>query len=535
MTVVKDLLYLDKLELEMNPEEFKAADMIRTCLDITRELATEAGVNIVINTYPQLIYGDRNRLIQVLVNLLTNSIKFSPRGGTIRIETATTRGCFELRVSDQGRGIPESVRKQIFEPFKQVNADDAKRGAGLGLTIARTIIHQHGGEIAVESSEGKGSTFFFRIPLSCQNAIYHRRPAQPRFPGLIANEKYLPMFKGNFSVLQQSFTILALPLIFQSVFVSIVGCLLYKIPGQMMTTMEAILATGLVFNVAMSVYLALFLTRRFTKRLQHIMENTRRLVRREELLMPLGGHDEISFLDETLYETARHLVELESFKRDLVLVVRNELKTPLMAILVSLEMFEKGSLGQISMKARGRLAIAKGEANRLIRLTSDLLNIETIQAGKIVLNKSAVNISEIVNWSIQSVATLAERKSINISAKVPNVVSVVDSDRICQVLINLLSNAIKYSPDGSDIQVEVSWHDDQVEFRIVDHGRGIPADLNVFEPYVQVSEEDSTVLSGTGLGLTIARSIIEEHGGHIGVNSQPGVGSTFWFQLPTCA
>jgi signal transduction histidine kinase len=57
----------------------------------------------------------------------------------------------------------------------------------------------------------------------------------------------------------------------------------------------------------------------------------------------------------------------------------------------------------------------------------------------------------------------------------------------------------------------------------------------VFEPYVQVSEEDSTVLSGTGLGLTIARSIIEEHGGHIGVNSQPGVGSTFWFQLPTCA
>jgi signal transduction histidine kinase len=228
-------------------------------------------------------------------------------------------------------------------------------------------------------------------------------------------------------------------------------------------------------------------------------------------------------------------VELESFKRDLVLVVRNELKTPLMAILVSLEMFEKGSLGQISMKARGRLAIAKGEANRLIRLTSDLLNIETIQAGKIVLNKSAVNISEIVNWSIQSVATLAERKSINISAKVPNVVSVVDSDRICQVLINLLSNAIKYSPDGSDIQVEVSWHDDQVEFRIVDHGRGIPADLNVFEPYVQVSEEDSTVLSGTGLGLTIARSIIEEHGGHIGVNSQPGVGSTFWFQLPTCA
>lgn len=111
------------------------------------------------------LYADADRLVQVLVNLITNAVKFSPAGGTVQVTHKLDEDTLEMRVIDEGRGVPAKYKELIFERFQQVEVGDAKQkgGTGLGLAICKTIVEMHGGIIGVESEEGKGSTFWFRI------------------------------------------------------------------------------------------------------------------------------------------------------------------------------------------------------------------------------------------------------------------------------------------------------------------------------------------------------------------------------------
>lgn len=218
--LVGDLLYLDRLELEMHPTEFDVDELISSSIDNVSELCEKAGIKIdVQKTGALVLYADRNRLLQVIVNLLSNAIKFSPPEGQVTLSTSVTENILECRVTDNGRGIPEALRKQIFEPFQQVDASDAinKKGTGLGLTISRSIIKQHGGEIGVESEEGRGSTFWFKIPTVFSTEIAtgteFATGQSSGLPGRLKQTK-----NAKFSVLQQGLLIISLPLIFQLAF-----------------------------------------------------------------------------------------------------------------------------------------------------------------------------------------------------------------------------------------------------------------------------------------------------------------------------
>jgi len=114
------------------------------------------------------VVADAFRVQQVLVNLLSNAVKFSPPHSTVRLGIVTEGTMAKVCVSDSGRGVPETDLRRIFERFRQVEASDSrsKGGTGLGLAIAKAIIEQHGGKIGVESEEGKGSTFWFTLPLA---------------------------------------------------------------------------------------------------------------------------------------------------------------------------------------------------------------------------------------------------------------------------------------------------------------------------------------------------------------------------------
>jgi len=111
------------------------------------------------------LYADADRLVQVLVNLISNAVKFSPPEGTVKVTHKLDDDVVEFRVCDQGRGVPAKFKELIFERFQQVEVSDARQkgGTGLGLAICKTIVEMHNGSIAVESEEGKGSTFWFRI------------------------------------------------------------------------------------------------------------------------------------------------------------------------------------------------------------------------------------------------------------------------------------------------------------------------------------------------------------------------------------
>ncbi len=129
---------------------------------------------------------------------------------------------------------------------------------------------------------------------------------------------------------------------------------------------------------------------------------------------------------------------------------------------------------------------------------------------------------------------MAEKKKVSLAGEPGELKIQCDKDRIVQVLVNLLSNAVKFSSEGKNVTVKVQAAEQWAEFRIVDQGRGIPADQTamVFEKFKQVSTSDARNMGGTGLGLNICKSIVELHGGSIGVESEEGNGSTFWFRLP---
>jgi signal transduction histidine kinase len=139
------------------------------------------GITVEVPQVSAMIYADADRIVQVVVNLLSNAVKFSPPGGVVTIEVEPRDGCVEFRVTDRGRGVPEADRRAIFERFRQVETSDAreKGGTGLGLAICKSIVDQHGGTIGVESEEGSGSTFWFRVGTSLGPAEAEVRTRDP--------------------------------------------------------------------------------------------------------------------------------------------------------------------------------------------------------------------------------------------------------------------------------------------------------------------------------------------------------------------
>jgi signal transduction histidine kinase len=145
--------------------------MVHTVTSSMGSLAAEKGLNLTVDIEPDLpiALGDERRIAQVLLNLVGNAIKFTDEG-QLRIGATKANGKFLVSVTDTGPGIAESDQERIFEEFQQVDSSStrSKGGTGLGLAIARRIVEMHGGELWVESALGKGSTFYFSIPVRAQ-------------------------------------------------------------------------------------------------------------------------------------------------------------------------------------------------------------------------------------------------------------------------------------------------------------------------------------------------------------------------------
>jgi signal transduction histidine kinase len=178
--LINELLDIEKMEsgkMAMNFGPVALADVVQRSVDAVRVMGEQAKIAVAVDL-PSLNYelnADGDRLVQVIVNLVSNSIKFSPPGSTIRVFGVSGGDSVELRIADEGRGIPASQLDSVFDRFKQVKADEDRKkgGSGLGLAICKAIIESHEGTIGVESEEGKGSTFWFRIPFTPPQTAEH--------------------------------------------------------------------------------------------------------------------------------------------------------------------------------------------------------------------------------------------------------------------------------------------------------------------------------------------------------------------------
>jgi signal transduction histidine kinase len=170
LALINDVLDLSKIEagrIELTPEEFRAADALEEVLPVIRPLAEVKSIRIDSQLDGEvLILADRTRFKQILYNLLSNSVKFTPEGGRVWIEAVPSEGRVSLTVGDTGMGIPPAEQQAIFEEFYQVGTTTkgVKEGTGLGLAITKRLVELHGGMIGVVSEPGQGSRFTFTLP-----------------------------------------------------------------------------------------------------------------------------------------------------------------------------------------------------------------------------------------------------------------------------------------------------------------------------------------------------------------------------------
>ncbi len=230
--------------------------------------------------------------------------------------------------------------------------------------------------------------------------------------------------------------------------------------------------------------------------------------------------------------------QIEEMRRSFFAIASHELRTPLNNMVLSLDMLARGEAGVLPIYLTDMIEVARRGGARLRRLIHDILDMQKIESGRIGFRMDVLDLSPLVEEAIKSTAAYAEQFRVRYVFE-PGAIGikiVADSDRFHQVLDNLLSNAARFSPTDGTVNIALSQEDGMVRVAVTDNGPGVPDEFRplVFEPFAQAapSLEDSRNKDSAGLGLSIAKAIVETLGGRIGFDSLPGVETTFYVLLP---
>lgn len=224
--------------------------------------------------------------------------------------------------------------------------------------------------------------------------------------------------------------------------------------------------------------------------------------------------------------------ELDLAKTNFIGTVSHELKTPIASIKMSLQLLENEQIGTMNSEQKELLTSIKEDANRLLKFTSELLNMTQVESGSIQLEMQATDSIDIINYALNTVKQTADQKQIKIVLEIaenlPKVVA--DKEKTAWVITNLLTNAIRYSHENSIIIIQAFENNNKIKISVIDNGQGIALEYldKVFNRYFRVPGINK---KGTGLGLSICKEFIDAQGGTIAVTSQLGKGSRFYIEL----
>lgn len=243
-------------------------------------------------------------------------------------------------------------------------------------------------------------------------------------------------------------------------------------------------------------------------------------------------------VERIIYEAQREAAlkcQLEEIMALFVSTISHELRTPLTCIKGYVETLQEGALNEPET-AKKFLGIIHEETERLNRLIHDLLDLSMLETKQVHMKHIEINLNELIQDTVEFLSGYAEKKDISLTAELGTLKEKVlgDEDRLQQVLINLIDNSIKYMPQGGRITVRCVEEEDFMKVSVSDTGPGIPEEelARVFERFYRIETESSQKISGRGLGLTIAKQIVEAHGGAIWAESKLGKGCTFNFTIP---
>jgi len=239
---------------------------------------------------------------------------------------------------------------------------------------------------------------------------------------------------------------------------------------------------------------------------------------------------EVDNLIESVNQLATSLDKQESLKKQLTSDVAHELRTPLTTLRITIEAMMDGLLEP----SPERLKSSYEEVLRITNIVKDLESLAIVEDGNLKLEKTDVDLAELTKQGVKKLEHHIKEKEMNVSISGSCSKVLVDSERMTQVIINLLTNAIKYTQPKGIINIEFSETDHEVVMDVVDNGSGIPKDElpYIFERFYRADKSRNRSTGGTGIGLTIVKSIVMAHGGSIEVHSEVGIGSTFTVILP---
>lgn len=240
--------------------------------------------------------------------------------------------------------------------------------------------------------------------------------------------------------------------------------------------------------------------------------------------------------ERALAARADELVEASRAKSEFTANVTHELRTPLHGILGTSELLEDGIYGPLTDAQREALAKIQGSASGLLGLIDSLLVLARAEALRLEVNRSAVDVGDVVGSVVANARMLVGRRPLELRAEIASDLPSVETDRqkLVQILVNILANAIKFTPDEGCVSVEAKADEDAVRIAVRDTGKGIPEAMRerIFEPYVQVDGSSEREHGGAGIGLSVVRTLADLLSIEVSVESEPGQGSTFTIRVP---
>ena len=240
--------------------------------------------------------------------------------------------------------------------------------------------------------------------------------------------------------------------------------------------------------------------------------------------------------EEALKKANEKLRKLDQAKSDFLSIVSHEIRTPIAMMREGISLCLDEVAGKINETQSDLLTTTLENIDRLTRLVTDLLDISKIEAGKIGLRRSPLDLCDVIKKISKDYKNRINEKAIQLKTDIPEkpVEFHADRDKITQVFNNLLSNAVRFTGTGGKITIRVEEKKEMIECSVSDTGLGIAREniSKLFSKFEQIGRVDGPGYKGTGLGLTIVKGLVERHGGHIWVESELGKGSTFRFNLP---
>jgi signal transduction histidine kinase len=288
-----------------------------------------------------------------------------------------------------------------------------------------------------------------------------------------------------------------------------------------------------VVAATVSLVVARLMARGMTQPLRDMAAAARRMETGDySVRVETRSRDEVGRLAAAFNRMSSELMNLEQSRRDLVANVSHELKTPIAAIRAHLENILDG----VERPEPATLAMMLGQVERLGKLVSQLLELSKLESGEVALRPERLALRPLVDELFSEIAVAMSGRRIQLGNQVPTDLPSVlaDRERLHQVLFNLVDNAVRFTPDGGTVTVSARPEDGSVHVAVADTGSGIPPEHlpRLFERFYRVDHARAREDGGTGIGLAIARSVVEAHGGTIAAESEPGRGSVFSFDLP---